>query len=145
MSASQEQTYRLVVKKTSPGRRTPGVWLRLAPSPARPTIEREAERPAASLPLGVFGNYCVGSLEFAGDCVEREAEVGAHGAHHGHGGDGNQRSDQTIFDRGCSIVALKSDYEGADAKSWTQDREPTRRRRTSRGQHKSYRRRIGMR
>ena len=43
-------------------------------------------------------------LELTSDGAEGAAEVGTDGAHHGHRGDGDQRSDQTILDRGCSVL-----------------------------------------
>jgi len=53
-------------------------------------------------------------LELAGDAVEGAAEVRADGAHHGHRGDGDQRSDQAIFDRGCSVLVTQKLLEGRE-------------------------------
>ena len=61
---------------------------------------------ATLLSPGAFETFA-GSLELGGDGVERGAEVRADGAHNGHGGDGNQRGDQSILNRGYSLLVLQ--------------------------------------
>jgi hypothetical protein len=58
-----------------------------------------------AMPSGAFG--FAPSLELGGDRVERAAEVGADGAHHGHGGDGDQRGDQSVLDRSGSVLVFQ--------------------------------------
>jgi hypothetical protein len=46
-------------------------------------------------------------LEGAGDRIEGAAEVCTDGSHNRHSRDGNQRGDQTIFNRGRSVLVLQ--------------------------------------
>src|SRR5262249_42752745 len=58
-------------------------------------------RHAKTRPVSRAG-HC--ELELCGDRVERARQVGADGAHHGDGRDGDQRRDQAILDRGGTVL-----------------------------------------
>jgi hypothetical protein len=76
-----------------------------ANTPGRACVQAYFEPARARLRPGVI--WSLYGLELAGDGIECGAQVRTDSLHDGHGGDGDECGDETVFDRGCSVIILQ--------------------------------------